>query len=198
MSNKPYAESCEQNRDPIFAVLQPLFTDRTAVLEIGSGTGQHAVYFAEKMPHLTWHCSDRIENHEGIQLWLDEAHLSNTRSPIALDVSHDNWPELKVDAVFSANSVHIMHWSDVQACFAGVGKLLPAQGLFALYGPFNYNHQYTSDSNARFDKWLKERDPNSGIRNFEDLNQLAELAGMRLHDDFAMPANNRILCWQKI
>lgn len=197
MSNKPYAESCDQNRDPILAVLQALFAERRAVLEIGSGTGQHAVYFAAKMPHLTWHCSDRVENHPGIKRWLEEANLPNTRAPLALDVSRDAWPELDIDAVFSANTTHIMHWSDVQALFAGVGKLLPAQGLFALYGPFNYGNQYTSDSNARFDDWLKNRDPNSGIRNFEDLNQLAEQAAMQPHDDVAMPANNRILCWRK-
>ncbi len=196
--SKPYAESSEQNREPIFNVLQAWFADRSAVLEVGSGTGQHAVYFAEKMPHLTWHCSDREENHAGIHLWLQEAALPNTRPPLRLDVLRDPWPDdLYVDAVFSANTTHIMHWPDVQALFAGIGQLLPPQGLFALYGPFNDHHAYTSDSNASFDVWLKQRDPDSGIRNFQDLDALANTAGLSLLHDVAMPANNRILCWCK-
>ncbi len=197
MCHKPYAESCEQNRDPILAVLQPLFAHCSQVLEIGSGTGQHAVYFAEKMPHLTWHCSDREENHAGIHQWLAEAALPNVREPLKLDVLRDSHPMLEVDAVFSANTTHIMHWAEVQAFFALVGKVLIKNGLFALYGPFNDQNNYTSESNARFDVWLKQRDPASGIRAFEDLNTLAEQAGMQLYQDFAMPENNRILCWQR-
>ncbi|MGD2116740.1 MAG: DUF938 domain-containing protein [Chromatiales bacterium] len=194
---KPFAESCEQNREPIFNVIRPLLADRRAVLEIGSGTGQHAVYFAEKLPHLVWHTSDRAENHAGIHMWLDEAQLDNTRAPLQLDTRVSQWPQLDVDAVFSANTVHIMHWPDVEALFAGVGRLLPGDGLFMLYGPFNYHGEYTSDSNARFDDWLKQRDPLSGVRDVDDLNELAASAGMQLHEDFAMPANNRILCWRK-
>jgi len=196
--NKPYSESCDQNRDPILAVLKPLFVDCKDVLEIGSGTGQHAVYFAEKMPELTWHSSDTQENHDAIHQWLNEAALANTRSPIDLDVSRSEWPQKRFDAVFSANTAHIMHWPMVEDLFTGVGKVLRNDGLFVLYGPFNYNNQFTSDSNARFDIWLKERDPYSGVRNFEDVNQLAENAGMQLKQDYEMPANNRILCWQKL
>ncbi len=195
--SKPHAESCDQNREPILSVIGPLFADRTAVLEIGSGTGQHAVYFAERMPHLTWHTSDREENHAGIRAWLEEALLPNTRPPRALDVARQAWPELTVDAVFSANTAHIMHWPEVEALFAGVGRLLLRGGLFTLYGPFNYNGRYTSESNERFDGWLKARDPESGIRDFTDLDALANGAGMTLRQDFEMPANNRILCWEK-
>ncbi len=194
---KPYSESCDQNREPILFVIQPLLKDCSSVLEIGSGTGQHAVYFAERLPHLTWHTSDCVEYHPGIHLWLDEAGLANTRGPIDLDVSASTWPQLTIDAIFSANTAHIMHWPDVEALFRGAGELLSSGGLFLLYGPFNYGNQYTSDSNARFDGWLKQRDPESGIRNFEDLNSLAEHAGMRLEHDYEMPVNNRILYWMK-
>ena len=195
--NKPYAESCDQNRDAILDVIRPLFRARRSVLEIGSGTGQHAVYFSHKMPHLQWHASDRVEHHAGIRLWLDESGQENVSGPHELDVCQQHWPELDIDTVFSANSAHIMHEFMVEAMFAGVGRCLPQEGLFALYGPFNYAGEFTSDSNARFDQWLKERDPESGIRNFEWLDQLAGNAGMELLQDTAMPANNRTLIWCK-
>jgi cyclopropane fatty-acyl-phospholipid synthase-like methyltransferase len=194
---KPYAESCDENREPILSVIQPLLQDCATVLEIGSGTGQHAVYFAEKLPHLVWQTSDCIEHHAGINMWLQEAGLENTPAPMELDVSASAWPRQKFDAVFSANTAHIMHWADVEAMFAGCGTVLSGGGCLLLYGPFNYNNRYSSDSNARFDSWLKSRDPESGIRNFEDLDILAQQAGMRLAHDYAMPANNRILYWEK-
>lgn len=194
---KPYSESCDQNREPILAVIQPLLTDCVSLLEIGSGTGQHAVFFADKMPHLTWHTSDCAEYLPGIQAWLAEAQLKNVQSPFILDVSASKWPNIKVGAVFSANTAHIMHWPDVKALFSGVGKILSDGGQFMLYGPFNYHQQYTSDSNERFDQWLKARDPQSGIRGIEDLTELAITAGMILKQDYEMPANNRILCWEK-
>ncbi len=194
---KPYSESCEQNREPILSVIQPLFADLNQILEIGSGTGQHAVYFAARMPHLIWHTSDCAEYHAGIRLWLEEAALPNVRDPLHLDVARCSWPALDVDGVFSANTAHIMHWPEVEAMFAGVGDLLPAGGLFVLYGPFNYQGRFTSDSNARFDSWLKQRDPAMGVRDFEALDALASQAGLQLMNDFEMPANNRILCWQR-
>lgn len=194
---KPYAESCDENRGPILEVIGPLFADASGILEIGSGTGQHAVYFAQRMPHLIWYTSDRAENHAGIGQWLEEAALSNTRPPLVLDVAQDAWPSIEVDAVFSANTAHIMAWSEVQGMFRGVGHLLTQGGLFALYGPFSYRGRHTSESNARFDAWLKARDPRSGIRNFEDLDALAEQSNMTLLEDYEMPVNNRILCWRK-
>ena len=198
MTIKPFSQACEENQQPILQVLKPLFRHSHEVLEIGSGTGQHAVYFAKHMPHLIWHTSDKAENHEGIRLWLNEADLANTRAPFALDVLEDRWPTFAVDAVFSANTTHIMHWKEVEAFFNGVGQVLPKGGLFALYGPFNYNGQFTSDSNARFDRWLKGRDPQSGIRDFADVNWLAEQAGLKLLEDNTMPVNNRLLVWQKL
>ena len=200
-THRPYSESCDQNREPIFKVIQPLLTnkgkDKKTVLEVGSGTGQHAVYFAQKMPHLVWQTSDQQVYHNGIKLWLDDAGLDNTPPPIALNVSADSWPELNYDAIFSANAVHIMAWENVLDFFKNAPKRLESGGLFILYGPFNYNQQYTSESNARFDIWLKDRDPKSAIRNFEALDELAQNAGMVLQNDYALPANNRILVWQK-
>ncbi len=197
MSNKPYSVACDNNRQPILEIIEVLFAGSKAVLEIGSGTGQHAVYFAEKLPHLIWHSSDLQENHAGIELWLSEANLANTPLPLILDVTQAYWSKLKVDAVFSANAIHIMGWDSVKAMIAGVGQLLPDNGLLVLYGPFNYNNAYTSDSNARFDIWLKQSNPESGIRNFEDVELLANAAGLYIQHDYAMPANNRLLCWVK-
>ena len=195
---KPYAAACDENCEPILAVLKGLLQDRQAVLEIGSGTGQHAVYFGEQFPSLTWQTSDQLDYHAGINAWLQAAQLPNVLNPVLLDVRQATWPDLIIDAVFSANTLHIMSWEAVQACFAGVGRLLPSNGLLIIYGPFNYAGQFTSASNARFDQWLKQRDPDSGIRNFEDLNRLATNAGMELQADYAMPMNNRILVWRKV
>lgn len=197
LSNKPYSESCDQNRKPIFSVIKPILADHKNLLEIGSGTGQHAVYFAPELPHLTWQPSDCRENLSGIKIWLAECEATNIQAPIELDVQQANWPDISVDAVYSANTLHIMHWPEVEAFYQGVGKVLESDGCLLVYGPFNYNRQYTSDSNARFDVWLKQRDPLSGIRHFEDLAVLAENAGLQLVEDFAMPANNRLLYWRK-
>lgn len=194
---KPYSESCDQNREPILTIIQKLFANKKHILEIGSGTGQHAVYFAKQMPHLIWQCSDQVAYHAGINQWLEEAALDNTRAPIALNVSSDDWPDLNIDAIFSANAVHIMSWENVKDFIKNAGELLTSKGLLVLYGPFNYNNQYTSESNARFDGWLKQRDPKSGIRNFEDMDSLAQQAGLKLQGDFPMPANNQILYWEK-
>ena len=194
---KPCSASCDENREPILAVIQPLLAEYSSVLEVGSGTGQHAVYFAARLPHLVWHTSDRIEYHAGITMWLQEANLENTRGPLELDVSKSEWPRQEFDAVFSANTVHIMHWPEVEVLVSGAASVLPKSGRLFLYGPFNYGNRYTSDSNARFDQWLKSRDPASGIRNFEDLDRLTNQAGMVLINDVEMPANNRILYWEK-
>ncbi len=195
--HKPYSESCDQNRDPILEIIQPLLEDKKSVLEVGSGTGQHAVYFAQKIPHLIWQTSDQQTYHQGIKQWLDDAKLENTPPPIPLNVSSDKWPEIEVDVIFSANAVHIMAWENVIDFFRYAPKCLSSGGLFILYGPFNYNQQYTSESNAHFDIWLKQRDPNSAIRDFERLDELAIKAGMVLQSDHALPANNRILVWKK-
>jgi cyclopropane fatty-acyl-phospholipid synthase-like methyltransferase len=194
---KPFSESCEQNKQPILEILRKEFANAQRVLEIGSGTGQHAVYFAAEFPHLTWQTSDVAEYHPGILAWQADAKLKNIQSPLILNVAENSWPDTQYDAVFSANTVHIMGWPEVEAMFAGIGSILELKGRFCLYGPFNYGGKFTSESNARFDQWLKARDPRSGVRNFEDLDCLANAAGMRLAQDYAMPANNRILVWLK-
>lgn len=195
--SKPYSAACDENRDPILEVIQPLLADARAVLEIGSGTGQHAVYFGRAMPHLTWQTSDLERNHEGIRLWLDEAGLDNVRPPLALDVTRPDWPSLDVDAVFTANTFHIMSWEAVSATIAGVGRLLPSGGRFLVYGPFSYGNRHTSESNARFDASLRLANASMGVRNFEDLDALAVQARLSIKQDYAMPVNNRILAWDK-
>ena len=196
--NKPYSESCNQNRDPILDVLKHQLGVSKSVLEIGSGTGQHAVYFAKNLPHLVWHTSDCRPYLSGIQMWIEEANLDNVRIPIELDVNQPTWPDHDIDAIFTANSVHIMNAEEVVSLFAGAGENLNVGGLFIVYGPFNYNRCYTSESNARFDNWLKSRDPLSGIKDFEEIDQLAQKAAMQLLDDIEMPANNRLLIWRRI
>lgn len=195
---RPTAESCLRNQDPILEQLLPLFADRKRVLEIASGTGQHAVHFGRAMPHLQWQSSELPVNHAGIHAWLEDAALPNVLPPVHLDVSEANWPVEAVDAVFNANTVHIVSWPAVQSMFAGIGQVLAAGGVLVLYGPFNYDGAFTSESNARFEQWLKNRDPLSGIRDFEAICELAAQQGLQLRDDIAMPANNRLLVWRKV
>ncbi|KGM54036.1 methylase [Lysobacter daejeonensis GH1-9] len=195
--DKPNAPSCERNRDPILAVLQPRLAAARRVLEIGSGTGQHAVHFAAAMPWLQWQCSDRAENLPGIAMWLDDAALANTPAALQLDVATGPWPTPSFDAVFSANTLHIMGWPEVQAFFAGVSRVLADGGLLVVYGPFNYGGEYTSDSNRAFDAWLLARDPRSAIRDAEAVDALAASVGLVLEEDLAMPANNRCRVWRK-
>jgi len=197
MTEKPYAESSAQNRAPIQAVLEEVFADRRRVLEIASGTGQHAVYFGAALPHLSWQTSELPHNHPGILAWLYEARLANVLPPVALDVNDPVWPVGSFDAVFNANTVHIESWLAVERMFAGIGRVLELGGLLCLYGPFNYGGRFTAESNARFDVWLKNRDPASGVRDFEALNALAEAQGLVLIQDFDMPSDNHTLVWRR-
>jgi len=197
MNQKPYSESCLQNCEPIFSVIEPLLTSVKSLLEIGSGTGQHAVYFSERLSHLKWQTSDCLPYLEGIKLWIDDAQLGNVLSPIELDVAQSTWPSKYYDAIYMANTIHIMHANEVEKMFEHLAKNLEPDGQLIIYGPFNYNGQYTSESNQRFDQWLKDRDEKSGIKNFEDINAMAERAGLRIKKDYAMPANNRILHFLK-
>jgi len=208
MTIKPFSPSCERNRDPILSVLREHFADRKRVLEIGSGTGQHAVCFAEALPWLLWQSSDREENLPGIQMWLDEAALPNTPAPLVFDVAEQTAPTpqnpsvavgpapIPYGAIFSANTLHIMSWVEVEKLFAALPALTTAEAKLVIYGPFNYGGELTSASNAAFDRSLKQRVPHMGIRDFDDVNRLAQSAGFALLDDIAMPANNRCLVWQ--
>lgn len=194
--NKPFAESCEQNKHVILSVLTTEFEHVSHVLEIGSGTGQHGVFFAEHLTHLIWQCSDRYSEIPGMTQWINEANLTNLPEPLELDVTQQ-WPTQRYDAIFSANAVHIMPWHAVEALFNGLEQVLAPHARVCFYGPFNFAGQFTSDSNARFDQWLKQRDPKSGIRDFEALDALARQCGLQMYRNYPMPANNHILCWQR-
>jgi cyclopropane fatty-acyl-phospholipid synthase-like methyltransferase len=198
MHAKPFSAACERNREPILHELHRHFAERRRVLEIGSGSGQHAVHFARALPHLLWQTSDRAENLAGIGMWLDEAALPNTPPPMAFDVANAPRPTATFDAIFSANTLHIMRWSEVQALFALLPRLATTDAKLAIYGPFNYAAAYTSASNAEFDRALKARAAHMGIRDFADVDALATEAGFHLLDDVQMPANNRLLIWQRL
>ena len=197
MLEKPFSQACENNQQAIFAIIESVFAKAQHVLEIGSGTGQHASYFAPRLPHLIWQTSDQAEYHPGINAWLDAASAKNLRRPLSLNVDMPQWPIATVDAVFSANTCHIMGWASVVNMFKQLAGVLSAGGTLAIYGPFNYDGQFTSPSNANFDQWLKQRGAQQGIRDFEAVDKLANEAGMTLLEDNAMPANNRLLVWRK-
>lgn len=192
----PDAPATGRNRDPILDVLQVEFSESRDILEIGSGTGQHAVYFASVMPHLNWQTSDRDENHAAIATWLDHASLQNVAPPLSLDVLADPIITQQYDGVFSANTAHIMSMNAVVAMFSLVGTCLKENGRFCLYGPFNIDNEFTSDSNARFDATLRGQDASMGIRDLAQIDDLAVRNGMRRTALYAMPANNFLVTWQ--
>jgi cyclopropane fatty-acyl-phospholipid synthase-like methyltransferase len=191
----PCSQACERNKEPILALLRGHFARVKRVLEIGSGTGQHAVHFAPALPHLVWQTSERASEIDGVRSWLAARPAPNLPPPLALDV-HDAWPDGPWDAVFSANTLHIMDWKGVEAFFRGVGSILDAEGLLAVYGPFNYHGEYTSPSNREFDAWLMRRDPLSGIRDVDAVHALAAAQRLACIADHALPANNRLLVWR--
>ncbi len=190
----PFAEAAEQNRAVIFEVIKPYL--HGDVLEIGSGTGQHAVFFASQVPGARLQTSDLELHLPVIEAWIKDSELENLPPPIALDVM-GKWPEDQYDLVYSANCFHIMDKTAVAKTVEGAAACLMSGGVFAIYGPFNYAGNYTSESNARFDKFLKSRDPASGIRDFEWINDLADKADLELLQDVSMPVNNRCLIWKK-
>ena len=191
------SEACERNKGPILAVLRGELATNRAVLEIGSGTGQHAVHCAAHLPHLVWQPTEVPAQLPELAARIRLEGGANLRAPLALDVAVRPWPVPGADAVFSANTLHIMSWERVQDFFRGVGALLAAPGALCVYGPFRYRGAYTSDSNAEFDQFLKVRDPASGIRDFEALDALARAEGLTLAADHDMPANNRTLVWRR-
>jgi cyclopropane fatty-acyl-phospholipid synthase-like methyltransferase len=195
MTDKPNAPATGRNRDAILEVIQTEFGDRHSVLEIGSGTGQHAVYFGAAMPWLTWQTSDLAENLQGISSWIDDSGLPNVRQPILLDVERPDSNGGDYDAVFSANTAHIMSTQAVRCMFDIVGRLLPPGGLFCLYGPFNQNGRFTSASNERFDQSLRRQNPAMGIRDLEELDDMARQSALRRRRLYAMPANNSLVVW---
>jgi cyclopropane fatty-acyl-phospholipid synthase-like methyltransferase len=191
------SDACERNKGPILAILASAFAHSRKVLEIGSGTGQHAVHFAAHLPHLTWQPSDTGAYLEGLRERIAHAGTPNLLPPLELDVRDLPWQVEPVDAIFTANTLHIMGWAAVKDLFRGVSAIAAAPAVLCIYGPFRYGGQYTSASNAQFDRYLQARDPESGIRNFEEVNTLSSEQGLYLLADHPMPANNRLLIWQK-
>jgi cyclopropane fatty-acyl-phospholipid synthase-like methyltransferase len=189
--------ACERNKGPILRILEDALAGSRAVLEIGSGTGQHAVHFATHLPHLSWQPSDIGDYLPGLRERIAHDGSANLRAPIELDVRKLPWNATAVDAVFTANTLHIMGWESVRDFFRGIGSILTTPGVLCIYGPFRYGGRYTSESNAEFDRYLQARDPQSGIRNFEDVNLLSSVQGLHLLADHAMPANNQLLIWHK-
>ena len=194
---RPFSQACENNKDPILDVLRQCLEPGSRVLEIGSGTGQHARYFAEQLPQVQWQPTDLAENLAGIESWRSDYGSDNLLPARPLDVRAAAWHEDIAEAVFTANSLHIMAWPAVESLFAYLGAHAPAESLLLVYGPFNYGFSYTSESNARFDQWLGLQHPESAIRDFEEVDALAGDAGYSLQSDYSMPANNRLLHWRK-
>jgi cyclopropane fatty-acyl-phospholipid synthase-like methyltransferase len=190
------SETCERNKAPILAVLREELAACTRVLEVGSGTGQHAVYFAAALAQLIWQPSELQESLPALAERIRLEGGANLLAPVELDVLADPWPVTSVDAVFSANTLHIMGWSAVCEFFRGAAAILARPGVLCVYGPFRFDGRHTSESNVAFDQWLRQRDPASGVRDFEALDRLAQQRGLTLAANHAMPANNRTLVWR--
>lgn len=194
---KQSSPSCERNKEPILAVLREILSVPGLVLEIGSGSGQHAVHFARGLPHVEWQPTDVADNLPGISAWCDEAGLANLREPLVLDLFSDRWPVAVAQAVVCINTIHIVSWEAVERLFAGAGRLLLPGGVMYVYGPYRYADRPLEPSNEEFDRWLKARDSASGVRLFENVNRLAGQNDLMLAGDRAMPANNRSIWWIK-
>tara|TARA_R110002096_G_scaffold117236_4_gene254162 strand:- start:4368 stop:4970 length:603 start_codon:yes stop_codon:yes gene_type:complete len=197
MTDAPFSEYAARNTGPILKVLRDEFAAVSSLLEIGSGTGQHAVSMAAAMPHLVWQTSDLDENHAGILARLADARLDNLRAPLSLDVQSARLAGQHYDAVFSANTAHIMSLTGVEKMFRLVGDIVPSGGVFCLYGPFRQNGAFNTASNEAFHQSLQSRDARMGIRDIEELDGFATAAGLRRVRLYAMPANNHLAVWQK-
>lgn len=196
--DKPFSQACENNKRPILERIRNTFTGPATILEIGTGTGQHAVHFASALPHLVWQPSDCPGATGHCLGWIRDSALANIRPPLELDVASATWPTDSIDGAYSANTAHIMAWEEVQAMFAGLAKRMSTGAPFCLYGPFSYGGNHTSDSNRQFDRHLRLQASHMGIRDMDELLELAERVGFRLESDHEMPANNRLLVWRKL
>jgi cyclopropane fatty-acyl-phospholipid synthase-like methyltransferase len=193
----PFSQPSENNKQVILDILKRHLATADSLLEIGGGSGQHAVFFAEQFPRLRWQSSDIPSNVDSLNLRIAAAQLPNLPAAFALDVNDAPWNCCQCKAIYTANSLHIMSADSVENFFDGVAGQLQEGGRLMVYGPFRYDGAFTTESNARFDLWLKGRDPLSGIRDFEWVNSLASNAGLQLLEDNAMPANNQFLIWKK-
>lgn len=197
MSTLPFSQAAENNKQPIQAVFDRHLDSVQTLLEIGSGTAQHATYFAAQYPHLLWQPSDIPQSVVTTNLRIENAALDNVKQAIALDVNQTPWQCASFDAIYTANSLHIMSALSVEKLFGEISGHINSGGRLLIYGPFKYRGEFTTESNARFDLWLKERNSENGIRDFEWIVELADKAGLRLLEDNSMPANNQMLIWQK-
>ena len=194
--DQPHSPSCDRNSEPIFEVLSSYIdkNQRATLVEIGSGTGQHAAYMASRLPHLQWQPTDSTDNHPGILSWTQN--LKNVSDPLSyLAGNGDSIPT--GDLYFTANTLHIMSWENGLSLFADLGAVMPEGSQFFAYGPFNIDGDFTSDSNRNFDKWLKNRDPKSGIRDLEDVVTALNKHGINHQETHTMPANNFFLSFAK-
>lgn len=195
----PFSEACERNKDPILETIQPLLEQSATVLEIGSGTGQHAGYFARNCPNLSWQPSDQAQYLEGLTAQFSNLNVANIEPPIELDVIRQPWikGDKNFDLIYTANTLHIMSWPVVEAFFNGLATVTSGHSSLIIYGPFKFNGAFTSQSNAAFDQSLRSRGVGSGIRDFEEVNKLANQAGFELIANHDLPANNQCLVWQQ-
>ena len=199
MVELPFSAPCERNKDVILDVIRPSLKAVSSVLEVGSGTAQHAIHFAREFPDLDWQTSDQEEYLSGIRAQLANANLNNVLEPLLLDVNQAQWVpnQQRFPLIYTANTLHIMAWSDVCAFFAGLHQVTADKAQLIVYGPFKYGGQFTSESNAEFDESLRSRGMGSGIRDFEAVDELAKASGFKLLIDQKMPANNQCLIWQR-
>ena len=197
--NQEISSACQWNKDPILAVLREVISDdKVRILEVGTGSAEHAVYFASKLKNIIWTTTDISAAHIKIKAKLDEAKLPNLRGPLAFEVGKDDFPKYTYDIVFTANTFHIMNWKQCKSLMKTLGHRLREGAQVIIYGPFNYDGKFTSESNAEFDQWLKNQDPQRGIRSFEDVNTNMVKNGFTLFKDYEMPANNRMLVFTRL
>ena len=192
-----FSQASENNKHVILTHLSELLAGVNELLEIGSGSGQHAIFLAENLPNLNWQTSELGEGISALKENIRQYGPNNVLSPVLLDVCEHPWPVARTSAVYTANTLHIMPWSSVVHLFKGIDDILLQQGLLCIYGPFKYKGEFTTHSNADFDQWLKGNNPLSGIRDFEAVNELALARGLSLTHDYSMPANNQLLIFKR-
>lgn len=196
LPEKPYAISCDRNSEPILDALKELLKGRQSMFEVGAGTGQHAIFMAPHFPEMIWTLADLEDRHEGIKVWLHDFPRANVRGPMLYSAGDSPWPEGDIDVVFTSNTLHIMAWETCLKLFDDLQNLRSG-ALFIVYGAFNYQGEFTSESNKKFEAWLKDLNPLSGIRDFEKVSDELCKRNFELLEDREMPSNNRLLVFKK-